>query len=231
MMRSVLREDLHRLRTDDQAAGANEPRRKRQRIRAKRAPAIVQEMVEHEAGATDARAKRDPVDEKYRGIDRDDGAEAGETEGAVAHERRIDPMRASPFDQRSLGGDHRVGKRSQVSPFDLPALGVALVAPEAVMTKMDRPMLAIAQTERRVEHHRQAVERRHVAGVTHMQKLVQAERETNVDPGHRDEQCPHRDRIEKRGRENGVHREGVREGQSQVAPGIGVIAQRAHARR
>ena len=57
-----------------------------------------------------------------------------------------------------------------MTAFDLPELRVTLVAGEAMVAKMDRPVLAIAQPERRVEDHRQPVEGGNVVGGSGVQE-------------------------------------------------------------
>ena len=51
---------------------------------------------------------------------------------------------------------------------------------EAMVTKVDRAVLAVAQPERRVEDHRQPMEARDVVRGADMQELVEAQRETYV---------------------------------------------------
>ena len=118
-----------------------------------------------------------------------------------------------------------------MAALDLPALRVPGVPGEAMVTKVDRAVLAVAQPERRVEDHRQPMEARDVVRGADMQELVEAQREAYVKPGHRNDERPGGEHAGERSGEHGIHCERVAERESQVAPGIGVVAPRCRSRR
>ncbi len=109
-------------------------------------------------------------------------------------------------------------------PVDLMQLGIGGAGAAAMVPQVQRAMLAVTEPEGSVEQHCQTVKRRDARRRSNVQKLVQRQRQADVDERNRGDEQYCRQQSGERAREERVHRHGPAESRVKVSARIGGVA-------
>ena len=230
VMRTMPREDQHRLGAEDDAADPQRGVRDRQRERTEPAIAVVQNVMKHESRRGDAHAQHDPVEQEHGRVQRSDEHERRQPDSSLARKRRADAARANPRDERPFRRDERVAECADVAAFDLMQLRIGGAGAAAMVAQVQRPMLAVTEPERGVEDHRQPMECRDPRRRPQVEELVQRERKAHVDERHCGDEQRRRQHAGERAREQRIDRDRPAERRAEIAAHVGGGAPRRSGR-